>query len=63
MPRSDLAAKGGGAAHHQPRFAAPHRQVMDVDFVAVFTRRAQDITASYANPQGGRLFARRSRFA
>ena len=27
-------------------------------FVAVFTRRAQDITASYANPEGGRLLAR-----
>jgi len=31
--------------------------------VAVFTRRAQDITASYANLKGGRQFARRWRFA
>ena len=63
LPRSDLAAKGGGATHHPPRFAAPHRQVMDVDLVAVFTRRAQDITVSCANPEGGRLLARRTRFA
>ena len=29
-----------------------------IAFVAAFTRRAQDITASYANPEGGRSFAR-----
>ena len=39
-PRSDLAAKGEGATQHQPRFAAPHRKVMDVDLVAGFTQRA-----------------------
>jgi len=58
LPRSALAAKGGGATHHPPRFAAPHRQVMDVDLVAVFTRRAQDITVSCAMPRGLRLVGR-----
>ena len=42
----------------------PLTAVMDVDLklVAVFTRRAQDITASYANPKGGGFY-RRTRFA
>jgi hypothetical protein len=35
--RSDHAAKGEGVTLYQPRFAAPHRKVMDVDRVAVFT--------------------------
>lgn len=62
-PHSDHAAKGEGVTLYQPRFAAPHRKVMDVDLVAGFTRRAQDITASCANPQGGRFFARHTCFA
>lgn len=49
--RYDHAAKSEGAMRYQPRFAASP-EVMDVDLVAVFTRRAQDITASYANPKG-----------
>ena len=57
------AAKGEGATLHQPRFAARPLRGTGGELVAVFTRRAQDITASYANPQGGRLLARRSRFA
>lgn len=58
-----LAAKGEGATQHQPRFAAHPQRGTGGELVAVFTRRAQDITASYANPQGGRFLARRSRFA
>jgi len=62
---ADHAAKGEGAAQHQPRFAAPRRRrwVLTLTCVAAFTRRAQDITASYANPMDGRLYARRVRFA
>ena len=33
-------------------FCCPSPKGMDLDLVAVFTRRAQDITASYANPKG-----------
>ena len=45
-------------------FCCPSPEVMevDLDLVAGFTRRAQDITASYANPKGGRFY-RRPRFA
>ena len=39
-PHSDHAAKGEGVTLYQPRFAAPHRKVMDVDLVAGFTQRA-----------------------
>jgi len=62
---ADHAAKGEGATHHQPRFAAPRRRRWNLTLtcVAAFTRKAQDITASYANPKGGRLHARRVRFA
>jgi hypothetical protein len=62
---ADRAAKGEGAALHQPRFAAPRRRrwTLTLTCVAGFTRRARDITASYANPMGGRLYARRVRFA
>ncbi len=61
--RSDHAAKSEGVTLHQPRFAAhPHRGTGGEAFVAVFTRRAQDIKTYYANPKGGRLYARRVRF-
>jgi hypothetical protein len=53
--RSDLAAKGGGAALHQPRFAAPHRQVMDFDFVAVFTRKGARHNGFLCEPAGRAL--------
>ena len=56
---ANQAAKSEGAAHHQPRFAAPRRRrwTLTLTCVAAFTRRAQDITASYAT---GRRVAVRS---
>ena len=47
---ADHAAKGEGATNHQPRFAAPRQRRWNLILtcVAAFTRRAQDITASYA---------------
>ncbi len=57
------AAKSAGVTLHQPHFTAhPHRGAGGEAFVAVFTRRAQDIKTFYANPKGGRLYARRVRF-
>ena len=55
IDRHDQAAKSEGARHHQPRFAAPRRRRWNLTLtcVAGFTRRAQDIKVSYANPKGG----------
>jgi len=55
IDRHDHAAKSEGATQHQPRFAAPRRRrwTLTLTCVAGFTRRAQDIKASYANPKGG----------
>ena len=56
--RSDHAAKGEGATLHQPRFAAPHRQVMDVDvdLVAVFTRKGARHNRLLCEPAGRAVF-------
>lgn len=50
IDRHDHAAKSEGAANQQPRFAAPRRRrwMLTLTCVTGFTRRAQDITASYA---------------
>ena len=60
-PARPCSKKRRGDAIPAP-FCCPSPEVMDVDLVATFTRKVQDITASYANPKGGRFY-RRTRFA
>ncbi len=60
---ANLAAKIEGVKIYQLRFAAlPKVMEVDVELVAVFTRRAQDIENYYTNPKGGKLQLWRLRF-
>ena len=56
-------SKSGVVKIYLPRFAASSKVIeVDVDLVAVFTQRAQDIENYYTNPKGGKLQHRRLRF-
>lgn len=59
-PARPCSKKRRGDALPAP-FCCPSPEVMDVDLVAVFTRRARDITASYATRRAGGFNARRLR--